>query len=167
MDVRDRIAQWSQRSRGERLARLAATPRELTAQLSTAAAATLTRRPAPSAWSPVEVICHLRDLEESFHERVSLILTSDEPCFATTNPDRWAEERQYLRNDPHAAARAFARRRAETLALLHEAGAGDWSRAGRQLDSRGRRTIDDFVTLIAWHDDNHLAQLARALQGLQ
>jgi hypothetical protein len=33
------------------------------------------------------------------------------------------------------------------------------------MDSRGRRTVDDFLTLIAWHDDNHLAQLARALQG--
>lgn len=167
MDVRDRIAQWSQRSRGERLARLAATPSELTAQLTAASPEVLGRRPAASAWSPVEVICHLRDLEESFHERLSLILTSHEPYFVTTNPDRWAEERQYLRNEAHAAARAFARRRAETLALLHEAGPGDWLRAGRQLDSRGRRTVDDFVTLIAWHDDNHLAQLARALQGLQ
>jgi hypothetical protein len=26
-------------------------------------------------------------------------------------------------------------------------------------------TIDDFVTLMAWHDDNHLDQLTRALEG--
>jgi hypothetical protein len=25
--------------------------------------------------------------------------------------------------------------------------------------------IDDFVTLMAWHDDNHLDQLKRALEG--
>jgi len=25
--------------------------------------------------------------------------------------------------------------------------------------------VDDFLTLIAWHDENHLAQLARALEG--
>jgi hypothetical protein len=30
---------------------------------------------------------------------------------------------------------------------------------------RGRMTIDDFVTLMAWHDDNHLDQLKRALDG--
>jgi hypothetical protein len=164
MDVRDRIAEWGRRSREERLARLDATPAELTARLS-AAPAVLGRRPAPAAWAPVEVICHLRDLEESFHDRLALILTSDEPCFPTTNPERWAEERQYLRHDAHGAARAFARRRAETLTLLRGAGAGDWTRAGRQLDSRGRRTLDDFLTLIAWHDDNHLEQLARALDG--
>ena len=26
-------------------------------------------------------------------------------------------------------------------------------------------TADDFVTLMAWHDDNHLDQLKRALDG--
>jgi len=165
MDVRERIAEWGRRARAERLARLDATPAELTARLSAASASVLVRRPASTAWAPVEVVCHLRDLEESFHERLTLILTSDEPCFPTTNPDRWADERQYLRHDAQVAARSFARRRAETLALLRGAGAEDWARAGRHLDSRGRRTVDDFLTLIAWHDDNHLDQLVRALDG--
>jgi hypothetical protein len=26
-------------------------------------------------------------------------------------------------------------------------------------------TVDGFVTLMAWHDDNHLDQLRRALAG--
>jgi len=166
VDTRDRIADWGRRPRAERFARLAATPPELTARLATAPPAALARRPAPEAWAPVEVVCHLRDLEESFHDRLALILTSDEPRFPTTNPNRWAAERQYLRQDAHEAARAFARRRAETLALLGGVGADAWARAGWQLDSRGRRTVDDFVTLIAWHDDNHVEQLARALEGL-
>jgi DinB superfamily len=165
MSIRDRFAHWSGRARAERLARLAATPAELTARLGAAPAVVLARRPARTAWAPVEIVCHLRDLEESFHERLTLILTSDEPCFPTTNPNRWAEERQYLRSDAHAAARAFAQRRAESLELLRGVGADDWSRAGRQLDSRGRRTMDDFLTLMAWHDENHLEQLARALDG--
>jgi DinB superfamily len=165
MDVRDRIAEWSRRSRAARLTRLAATPSDLTARLSAARAGVLARRPGPVAWAPVEVICHLRDLEESFYERLALILTSDDPCFPATDPNRWAGERQYLRNDVHAAARAFARRRGETLDLLGGVGPGDWSRAGRQLDSRGRRTADDFLTLMAWHDENHLEQLDRALDG--
>jgi DinB superfamily len=165
MDIRDRIADWSRRPREARLARLAASPAELTARLAAARADVLARRPAPAAWAPVEVVCHLRDLEESFQERVTLILTSDDPCFPTTDPNRWAAERQYLRSDAHAAARAFAQRRGQTLELLRGIGPSDWLRAGRQLDSRGRRTVEDFLTLIAWHDDNHLDQLARALDG--
>ena len=31
--------------------------------------------------------------------------------------------------------------------------------------TRGRMTIDDFVGMMAWHDDNHLDQLRRALEG--
>ena len=56
-------------------------------------------------------------------------------------------------------------RRAETLALLEGLPAGAWERAGHQVDSRGRRTIDDMLTVMAWHDENHLAQLGRALAG--
>jgi hypothetical protein len=26
-------------------------------------------------------------------------------------------------------------------------------------------TFEDFLSLMAWHDDNHLAQLERALSG--
>ena len=52
---------------------------------------------------------------------------------------------------------------AETLQLLDELLPADWERAGYQVDSRGRRTVDDFLTVMAWHDENHLAQLARAL----
>ena len=40
-----------------------------------------------------------------------------------------------------------------------------WSRGGVHGDSRGRRTLDEFLTTIAWHDDNHLDQLGRALDG--
>lgn len=29
----------------------------------------------------------------------------------------------------------------------------------------GRITIDAIVTMLTWHDDNHLDQLRRALEG--
>jgi len=76
-----------------------------------------------------------------------------------------AEERQYLRNDAGAALEAFSRRREETLQFLRRLERGDWDRAGIHADSRGRRSIDEFLTVIAWHDDNHLDQLRRALEG--
>jgi hypothetical protein len=70
-----------------------------------------------------------------------------------------------VRNDAGAAARAFAARRGQTLALFAGLAEEAWARAGWQMDSRGRRTIEDFLTVMAWHDENHLAQLARALEG--
>jgi RimJ/RimL family protein N-acetyltransferase/uncharacterized damage-inducible protein DinB len=159
------LAAWSTLLREERLARLGRTGAELAAAVAPASAETLARRPDGKNWAALEVLCHLRDTEESFLERLRLIAATDQPRFATTNPDRWAEERQYLRNDPAVALAAFRARRHETLEFFAGLGAAEWERAGHQMDSRGRRTIDDFLTVMAWHDENHVAQLHRALDG--
>lgn len=149
----------------ERLARLASTADELGAALAGAGVAALARRPAPTAWAPVEIVCHLRDNEEWFLQRLQQIMLMDEPVFVRTNPGRWASERQYLRNDAGEALAAFRARRDETLAFLAARTPADLARAGVHSDSRGRRTLDEFVTVIAAHDDNHLDQLRRALGG--
>jgi hypothetical protein len=80
------------------------------------------------------------------------------------DPDRWAEERQYLRNDTGQALVALRRRRQETLALLGRLEAEQWRRGSVHV-TLGRMTFADWVALIAAHDDKHLAQLRRALQG--
>jgi len=73
------------------------------------------RRPAPKSWAPTEVICHLRDNEEWFLRADTTDRGDDLPRFVATNPDRWADERQYLTNDAAVALAAFTRRRRETL----------------------------------------------------
>jgi hypothetical protein len=40
----------------------------------------------------------------------------------------------------------------------------DWQRGGEH-PARGRLSIDMLVAHLAWHDDNHLEQLTRALEG--
>ena len=159
------IQEYARRPREERLARLARTPGELGAAVQGADAALLVRRPAPKSWAPTEVICHLRDNEEWFLERMRMIVAMDLPRFVATNPDRWADERQYLTNDGAAALAAFVRRRRETREFLGQLEPAAWARAGVHVDSRGRRTLDEFLSVMAWHDDNHLDQLRRALDG--
>ena len=159
------IEEYTRRPREERLARIARPPDELAAALRGSDAAVLVRRPAPKSWAPTEVLCHLRDNEEWFLERMRMIVAMDLPRFVATNPDRWADERQYLTNDGAAALAAFARRRRETQDFLWQLEPEAWARAGVHVDSRGRRTIDEFLSVMAWHDDNHLDQLRRALDG--
>ena len=96
--------------------------------------------------------------------RFQAILAMDEPRFLAVEPDRWATERQYQRNDAAEALAAFRRRREETLAFLRALAPQQWERGGIHA-TRGRMTITDFVGLMAWHDDNHLDQLTRALEG--
>lgn len=142
--------------------------------------------PAPDAqnWAAKEIVGHLRDVEELFQIRFHTIAALDEPRIlvlgASANdlvawriggaighpldPGRWAEERQYLRNDTREALAAFQRRRAEVLVLLRSLSPAEWPRGGVHL-SRGRLTLADWVARLAAHDDNHVAQLRRALEG--
>ena len=176
-------AEWAAQPLDQRLDRLARTPDDLNALIRGRSDADLSRRPDARNWAAKEIVCHLRDIEELAVLRFRMMLWTDEPkvpaAFPPTDrrawglledgamlvdPDRWAEERQYLRNDAVEALHAFRRRREESLAYLRGLGPQQRQRGGVH-PTRGRMTVGDFVTLMAWHDENHLDQLKRALRG--
>ena len=159
------VETWFGKSADERLARLAHTPDQVAAALDGHRAVALRRRPAPEAWAPTEIVCHLRDTEALFGQRVIAILATEEPILlAAGSPDDWARERDYAHQDATQALVQFRRRRGESLETLIALPPSDWQRGGEH-PARGRLTIDMLVAHMAWHDDNHLDQLARALQG--
>jgi len=166
------------------LSRLDRTPAELERAISGTTDQELSARPEGHNWAAKEIVCHLRDVEELFQIRFHTVVALDEPRIlvfgASANdlapwriggsighpldPERWAEERQYLRNDTREALAALRRRRAEVLTLLRSLSPAEWQRGGVHL-ARGRLTIADWVARLAAHDDNHVAQLRRALEG--
>jgi uncharacterized damage-inducible protein DinB len=119
-------------------------------------------RPAANEWSPVEIVCHLRDEEvEDFAARVRVIVEGAE-AFARIDPARWAVDRKYHEADPHAALSAFKERRASSLVFL--AGV-DPQRLTRAIEPPrlGRMSGLDLVAAWVTHDRLHLAQLAATL----
>lgn len=175
---------WLQRPLRERLERMALTARELAGAIRGRSDPDLARRPGPASWAAKEVVCHLRDIEELVIVRFHTMLAMDDPpVFVVGAPppdperwgiggevplpldaDRWAAERQYLRNDTDEALAAFRRRRGEVLALLGKLSADQWTR-GSIHPLFGRLTFEGWTAGIAAHDDNHLDQLHRALDG--
>ena len=159
------IEDYAKQPVSRRLSRLERTADELAAAITGQSETVLARRPDAKNWAAKEVLCHLRDTEELFAARFEIITANDEPRLPSFGPpDRWAEERQYLCNDTVEALAAFRRRRQENLATFKTMTAEQWKRGGVHA-TRGRMTGDDILTLIAWHDDNHLDQLKRALEG--
>ncbi len=157
----------AEQPREAKLARMKRTPDDLAAAVAGKTDDVLSRRPDGKNWSAKEALCHLRDTEELFMGRFQLMLELDEPKLPSldpTTPDRWAEERQYLRNEVNGVLAAFRKRREETLSSLGKLTPDQWKRGGVH-PTRGRMSVDDFLTLMAWHDDNHLDQLTRALEG--
>jgi hypothetical protein len=148
----------------EQMARMERTADDFGAAIAGVPDAALSRRPDGKNWSAREVVCHIRDIEESFMARLQAIMLMDEPHFLPVEPDRWAEERQYQRNDAMEALEAFRTRRDESLKFLLGLRPGQWERGGIHA-TRGHMSVKDFVGLMVWHDDNHLDQLKRALNG--
>ena len=159
------VEEWATLPATERLARLERTPSDLARLMRGQSDGTLSRRPAPEAWSAKEVVCHFRDAEEHLSHWVMLILTNDDPALVQSGTAaRWAEERQYARHHAGAAWDAFGRRRDETLNLFRGLTPAQWLRSGHH-DRWPRMTVDSILSLMAWHDENHLDQLRRALEG--
>lgn len=167
-----------------RLGRLEQTPGELERAIAGRTDTELSARPDARSWGAKEIVCHLRDVEELFQLRFHTVVALDEPRILVLgasaadlapwriggaighplDPERWATERQYLRNDTREALAAFRHRRGEVLTLLRSLSPAQWQRGGVHL-SRGRLTLAEWVASLAAHDDNHFAQLLRALEG--
>ena len=160
------------------LQRIARTVADLTAAIQGQTEAALARRPDAASWAAKEIVCHLRDIEELFLIRLEAIAAIDEPVILAAGmgaramnlkpdgqaaaPERWAEDRQYLRNDVGEALAAFRRCREDTLAHL-AALSPEQRRRGGIHPRLGRLTVADLVNDLASHDDSHLDQLRRAV----
>ncbi len=145
----------------EELARL---PKLLRILVESLDDATWRAHPAPGRWSPLEIVCHLRDEEaDDFGARLKVILEGKSE-FAPIDPEAWVVARRYGDDDPRRAIAAFEARRRENLELLGRVDASLLERAG----SSGRTRLTGLDVLAAWvaHDLLHLRQLAGTLARL-
>ena len=141
-----------------RLRRMAETCDELPGLIADLSHSQLATRAADGGWSVGWVVCHLRDVEEAYFERVGFILINERPFLSTFDPDRWAAERQYRQQDPHLALECFLRARRATLAALRALAPSEWERGG-QHSLRGFMTIRRIVHGWAKHDTEHITQI--------
>ncbi len=119
-------------------------------------------RPAAGEWSPVEVLCHLRDEEtEDFGARLRVILDGAGD-FAPIAPERWAEERRYRETSLTDAMEALRARRQASLDLLASVAPETLARS-RPHHRLGRLSGLDILSAWVAHDRIHLAQLAGTL----
>jgi hypothetical protein len=122
-------------------------------------------RPAPNEWSPLEIVCHLRDEEmEDFGARVRVVLEGG-TAFVPIDPERWAIDRRYRDDDPRGALESFARRRRENLLFL---GTIEPARLAHAVALGRSGELSGLDLLAAWvtHDRLHVAQLAATLARL-
>lgn len=115
-------------------------------------------RPAPGAWSILEVVAHLLDEErEDFRPRLDVVLHRPEEAWPPIDPAAWVTARGYNERDLDETLRAFVTERERSLAWLASLAAPDWSR--QYPASFGPITAGDLAASWPAHDLLHTRQL--------
>jgi hypothetical protein len=122
-------------------------------------------RPAPDAFSAVEQVCHLRDIEhDGYNRRVRRVLEEDNPQLDGIDGSQLALERDYQAQDAMAALAAFDDARQSSLQLLRNASEVELTRTCTLEGSRDV-TLAGLADLMRKHDSEHLAELESLREG--
>jgi DinB superfamily len=110
-------------------------------------------RPAPGKWSALEYGCHVRDVLRLYDQRLSLMLTEEEPRFPNWDQDATAIADRYGEQDPDTVARDLAT--AADVIAAHFAGLApdQWPRTGIRSDG-AQFTVESFARYLI-HDPVH------------
>jgi len=115
--------------------------------------------PQEEGWGPVEIACHLRDVEREITQpRLRKMLAEENPYLSPVESDSWAEERNYRAQDGPQALRDFAVARKATIAMLRDLQHADFARPARHA-LFGPTTLAEQARFSARHDLLHIEQL--------
>ncbi len=117
------------------------------------------KRRVDDAFSPVEQVWHLADLErEGFGVRIERLLNEDDAELPDFDGAEVARRRRYLQKSLAEGMRAFARARQDNIDALQRVTPSDWSRRGEQ-QGVGPITLGDIPIMMAEHDASHRKEI--------
>ena len=103
-------------------------------------------------WSPLEYECHVRDVFRLFDERLTLMMSADDPHFANWDQDATAIADDYASQDAQIVAAQLVEAAAVLAERFDAVTADDWGRRGFRsddsaftVDSLGRYLMHDPV----------------------
>jgi hypothetical protein len=144
------------------------TPTRIAAATRGLTEAQLQRSPERGEWSVNEVLAHVRACADVRGEPIRMILHEDHPTFRAVNPLTWIKKTNYLDLEFRPSFRAFAKQRADLLALLRPLPRKSWSR-GATVTGAGavlERTVLFYAQWVAIHERPHVKQVERIVTTL-
>lgn len=91
-------------------------------------------RPDEVTWSSLEYACHVRDVYRRYHDRVTLMLSEDDPLFPNWDQDASAIEDRYDQQEPAHVVHELRAAADKIAAMLERLSPTDWRRPGRRSD---------------------------------
>jgi hypothetical protein len=115
-------------------------------------------KPAPDAWSILEVVCHLYDEErEDFREHLDFILHRQNEEWHRIDPQSWIQARKYNERDFVAMQDEFFAERQRSLEWLTEMSSSDWDTT--YTSEYGSMSAAEMFCSWVAHDNLHIRQL--------
>jgi hypothetical protein len=121
-------------------------------------------RDGADGWSIVYILCHMRDEEDIFAQRVRDLLAKPRPTFGYALNDELAVKNRYDAADYPAVLDDFMARRRAFIALLETVTDDQWLLEGEH-PLQGPATLLDVALNVGLHDVDHMEQIARCLAG--
>jgi len=145
------------------------TPARIAALTAGLTPARLHTTPNHDGWSANDVLAHLRACADVWGNCILAMIAEDTPTLRAVNPRTWIKKTDYLELEFRPSFRAFARQRADLLAVLEPLPLKAWSRAatvtgaGKVLE----RTVLFYAEWLARHERQHVRQVERIVNTMQ
>ena len=151
------------------LTQLAELPPRLAALTAGLSPAQLQTRPGLEEWSLNDILAHLRACGDMWGQAIAGILAEDHPTLKAVNPTNWIKQTNYPALEFRRSLRAYAKQRAELLAVLRALPPKAWSRAAT-VTGAGRpieRSVLTYAQWLANHERSHWRTLKRGAEALR
>jgi uncharacterized damage-inducible protein DinB len=145
---------------------LTAFPDELKQTLRGLSDDALRHRPAAGAWSAIETVGHIMEVEALWAGRFRQMLAAEQPVFSAYNPDEAVQQRDYQNKQPAGLLLAFTEQRAELVVFLRILRPAQLARTGVHA-RHGVISVADGIAILANHDRAHNQQIAAAIEAHQ
>ncbi len=123
-------------------------------------------RDGADGWNVVFIVCHMRDIEAIFTQRVRSLLAGPNPTFAVVPNEELMRRHDYAAADLRQALAEYELARREFIALVELLTDEQWLLAGLH-PSQGPATLLDVAINSGLHDVDHLEQIVRCLEPLR
>jgi DinB family protein len=151
-------------SRADVLAIIRSGPERFAAQLAGYDRTALQRRPAPTTWSALEYTVHMGPGLQFYADRITRVLTEDEPALAAYDFTKACDRDRYNERDVDASLQALSAVVDRLGGVLDAASPEAWQRVG--IGSEGdRRTVYLLARRAAHEVQHHLLDVRRVLEA--
>ena len=115
------------------------------------------------AWSPSDVLAHLRSCADVWTHSIYAMLAENEPVLPDINERKWAKVARYAELPFFESLQVFTLQRSSLMKVLKELSFEDWERSAIIFERR--HTVFTQARRMAKHETEHCGQIESLLQS--